>query len=78
MIRLLIYAALLTFFADMLRKAWMVRADSLVLPIAAAVIVFLVLTVRRCRFLYRRLRRNRIAFIRPRGGFPPQRKHDVR
>lgn len=29
MIRLFVYAVLLGFFADMLRKAWMVRADSL-------------------------------------------------
>lgn len=78
MIRLLTYAALLTFFADMLRKAWMVRADSLVLPVAAVVLIFLWMVIKHFRLQLRRLRRNRIAFIRPRGGFPPQRKRDLR
>ena len=76
MIRLAVYGLLLAFFADMLRKALMVRADSFVLPIFAICIWLLVLIVRRWRHLHRRLTRNRTGFIRPR--FPPQRKRDIR
>lgn len=77
MIRLLIYTALLSFFADMLRKAWIVRADSLVLPIAAVVLLLLVQVIRHSRKQLRRLRRNRIDFVRPRS-FPKQGKRDIR
>lgn len=77
MIRLAVYGLLPAFFADMLRKAVMVRADSLVLPILTICIWLLVLIVRRWRHLYRRITRNRTGFIRPRS-FPPQRKRDIR
>ena len=78
MIRLAVYGALLVVFADMFRKALMVRADSFVLPLLAICIWLLVRIVRRWRHLYRRLIRNRTGFIRPRGGFPAQRKRDIR
>lgn len=78
MIRLFLYAAALCFFADMFRKAVMVRADSFVLPLLALCILLVVLIVRRWRHLYRRLTRRRTGFIRPRGGFPPQSKRDIR
>lgn len=78
MIRLCLYAGLLVVFADMLRKAVMVRADSFLLPLLALCIWLAVLIVRRWRHLYRRLIRNRTGFIRPRGGFPAQRKRDIR
>ncbi|MNM28147.1 hypothetical protein D3C81_386570 [compost metagenome] len=78
MIRLAVYGLLLVVFADMLRKALIVRADSFVLPILALCIWLVVLIVRRWRHLHRRLTRNRTGYIRPRGGFPPQRKRDVR
>lgn len=77
MIRLAVYGLLLAFFADMLRKAVMVRADSFVLPILAICIWLAVLIVRRWRHLHRRLTRKRTAFIRPRS-FPAQRKRDTR
>jgi len=77
MIRLAVYAALLVVFADMLRKALMVRADSFVLPLLAICIWLLVLIVRRWRHLRRRLDRNRTDFVRPRT-FPAQRKRDTR
>ena len=76
MIRMFLYAAALCFFADMFRKAVMVRADSFVLPLLALCILLLALIVRRWRHLHRRLTRNRTGFIRPR--FPPQRKRDIR
>ena len=70
MIRLCIYAALMTFFADMLRRAVKVHADSLLLPIAAVVLVFLFLVIKHTRKQWRRLRRattrKNTAFIRPR------------
>lgn len=78
MIRLLAYTTALCFFADMLRKAWMVRADSLLLPIAVVVLVFLVLVIKHTRLQLRRLRRKNVDFIRPLGGFPPQSKRDIR
>ena len=78
MIRLFVHAVLLGFFADMLRKAWSVRADSLLLPIAALVLVFLVLVIKHTRLQLRRLRRKNVAFVRPLGGFPPQSKRDIR
>jgi len=78
MIRLFFYAVLLTFFADMFRKAVMVRADSLLLPIAVVVLVFLVLVIKHTRRQLRRLRRKNVAFVRPLGGFPPQSKRDIR
>ncbi|MGE8282031.1 MAG: hypothetical protein ACN6O2_16550 [Stenotrophomonas sp.] len=77
MIRLAVYGLLLVFFADMFRKALMVRADSFVLPILAICIWLLVLIVRRWRHLYRRITRNRTGFIRP-SSFPAQRKRDIR
>lgn len=76
MIRLAVYGLLLVFFADMLRKALIVRADSFVLPILALCILLVVLIVRRWRHMYRRITRNRTGFIRPR--FPAQRKRDIR
>jgi len=66
MIRLLVYAAALGFFADMLRKAWMVRADSLLLPIAAAVALFVWLVIKHTRKQWRRIRPHQTDFIRPR------------
>lgn len=78
MIRLFVYAVLLGFFADVLRKAWMVRADSLLLPIAVVVLVFLVLVIKHTRQQLRRLRRKNVDFVRPLGGFPPQSKRDIR
>lgn len=78
MIRLFAYTTALFFFADMLRKAWMVRADSLLLPIAVVVLVFLVLVIKHTRQQLRRLRRKNVAFVRPLGGFPPQSKRDIR
>ena len=63
---LFISAVLLGFFADMLRKAWRVRADSLLLPIAALVLVFLVLVIKHTRLQLRRLRRKNVDFVRPR------------
>ena len=78
MIRLAVYAALLAFFADMLRKAVKVRADSLLLPIAIVVLVFLVLVIKHAFKQWRRIRPHQTSFIRPRGGFPPQSKRDIR
>ena len=78
MIRLLVYTTALCFFADMLRKAWMVRADSLLLPIAVVVLVFLVLLIKHAFKQWRRIRRKNVAFVRPLGGFPPQSKRDIR
>ena len=78
MIRLFVYAVLLGFFADMLRKAWSVRADSLLLIIAAVVLVFLVLLIKHAFKQWRRIRRKNVAFVRPLGGFPPQSKRDIR
>lgn len=78
MIRLAVYGLLLAFFVDMLRKAWMVRADSFLLPIFALCVWLVVLIIRRYRHLHRRIRRKRTGFIRPRGGFPAQRKRDIR
>lgn len=66
MIRLCLYAALLTFFADMLRKAVVVRADSLVLPITAVVLAFLFLVIKHTRKQWRRIRPHQTDFIRPR------------
>lgn len=77
MIRLAVYGLLLVVFADMFRKALIVRADSFVLPLLAFCIWLLVLIVRRWRHLYRRITRNRTGFIRPRS-FPAQRKRDIR
>lgn len=76
MIRLAVYGLLLVVFADMLRKAVIVRADSYVLPLLAICIWLLALIVRRWRHLHRRLTRNRTGFIRPR--FPAQSKRDIR
>lgn len=78
MIRLAIYGALLIVFGDMLRRAVMVRADSFVLPLLVLCILLVVLIVRRWQHLYRRMRRKRTDFVRPRGGFPPQSKRDIR
>ena len=78
MIRLCLYAALMTFFADMLRRAVKVHADSLLLPIAAVVLVFLFLVIKHTRKQWRRIRPHQTSFIRPRGGFPAQRKRDIR
>lgn len=66
MIRLFVYTTALVFFADMLRKAWMVRADSLLLPIAAVVLLFLALVINHTRQQLRRLRRKKVDFVRPR------------
>ncbi len=77
MIRLAVYGLLLVVFADMFRKALMVRADSFVLPLLAICILLVVLIVRRWRHLHRRLTRRRTGFIRPRS-FPVQRKRDTR
>lgn len=76
MIRLFVYAVLLGFFADMLRKAWVVRADSLLLPIAVVVLVFLVLVIKHAFKQWRRIRPHQLSFIRPR--FSTQRKRDIR
>lgn len=76
MIRLFVYTTALLFFADMLRKAWSVRADSLLLPIAVVVPVFLVLVIKHTRRQLRRIRPHQLSFIRPR--FPAQRKRDIR
>jgi len=65
-IRVSVYAVLLGFFADMLRKAWMVRADSLLLPIAVVVLAFLVLVIKHVRLQLRRIRRKNVDFVRPR------------
>ena len=78
MIRLAVYGLLLIVFADMFRKAVMVRADSFVLPLLALCILLVVLIVRRWRHLHRRLTRKRTGYIRPLGSFPPQRKRDIR
>ncbi len=77
MIRLVLYPALLVFFADMLRRAFIVHADSLLLPIAGVVFLLAIGTARAWRRTVRRLTRNRIGFVRPRS-FPAQRKRDVR
>lgn len=78
MIRLFWLCAALVFFSDMLWKCLRVRADSLVLPILALCALLLWLIVRTIRREHRRLRCKRTDFIRPRGGFPPQRKRDIR
>lgn len=77
MIRLGLYPTLLVFFADMLRRAWIVSADSLVLPIFAICIWLLVLIVRAARRTRRRLTRKRTAFIRVRS-FPGQPRRPLR
>ncbi len=77
MIRLALYTAALVFFADMARRAVIVRADSFVLPLSLLCLWLLVLIVRACRREHRRLTRRRIDFIRPRS-FPEQRKRDIR
>lgn len=66
MIRLLVYTTALFFFADMLRKAVKVRADSLLLPIAVVVLVFLVLVIKHAFKQRRRIRPHQTSFIRPR------------
>jgi len=76
MIRLCFYTAMLIFFADMLRKAVKVHADSLLLPIAVVVLVFLFLVIKHIRKQWRRIRPHQLSFIRPR--FPAQRKRDIR
>jgi len=76
-IRLALYTAALVFFADMARRAVIVRADSLVLPILALCALLLWLIVRTVRREHRRLTRRRTDFIRPRS-FPEQRKRDIR
>lgn len=78
MIRLFLYCAALVVFGDMVRRAVIVRADSFVLPLALLCLWLLVLIVRACRREHRRLTRRRTDFIRPRGGFPAQRKRDIR
>jgi len=75
-IRLALYTAALVFFADMARRAVIVRADSLVLPILGLCLLLLWLIVRTVRREHRRLRR-RTDFIRLRS-FPKQRKRDIR
>ncbi|WP_447896788.1 hypothetical protein [Stenotrophomonas acidaminiphila] len=77
MIRLALYTAALVFFADMLRRAVIVRADSFVLPLALLCLWLLVLIVRAFRHEHRRLTRRRTDFVRPRS-FPAQRKRDTR
>ena len=77
MIRLFWLCVALVFFADMLRRAVIVRADSFVLPLALLCLWLLVLIVRACRREHRRLTRRRTDFIRPRS-FPAQRKRDIR
>lgn len=78
MTRLALYCVALVVFGDMARRAVFVRADSFVLPLALLCLWLLVLIVRAYRREHRRLRRKRTDFIRPRGGFPPQRKRDIR
>lgn len=77
MIRLFWLCVALVFFADMLRRAVIVRADSFALPLALLCLWLLVLIVRACRREHRRLTRRRTDFIRPRS-FPEQRKRDTR
>ncbi len=77
MIRLFWLCVALVFFADVARRAVIVRADSFVLPLVLLCLWLLVLIVRACRQEHRRLTRRRIDFIRPRS-FPEQRKRDIR
>ena len=62
----------------MLRRAVAVHADSFVLPLAGLCLWLLILIFRRWRLLRRRLARKKTDFIRPRRGFPAQRKRDIR
>lgn len=77
MIRLALYTAALVVFADMARRAVIVRADSFVLPLVLLCLWLLVLIARTYRREHRRLTRRRTDFIRPRS-FPAQRKRDIR
>lgn len=77
MIRLSLYCIALVVFADMARRAMIVRADSFVLPLALLCLWLLMLIVRACRREHRRLTRRRTDFVRPRS-FPAQRKRDTR
>lgn len=77
MTRLLALAALLGFFADVLRRAVIAEAASLLLPLLAILIVLLVLIVRQWRRTFSRIRKHRTDFIRPRS-FPEQPKRDIR
>jgi len=76
-IRLFWLCVALVFFGDMARRAVIVRADSLVLPILGLCVLLLWLIVRTVRREHRRLTRRRTDFIRPRS-FPEQRKRDTR
>lgn len=74
MTRLLIYGVLLGFFSDALRRAVIVEACSLLLPLILILALLVVLTVKRWRWLMAKPRLR----ARPLFKWPPQSKRPTR